>query len=59
MAIAGTEYTPTAPARIGRMTRNPLPKIYESGVMVALIRFEDLSAFILTPVSTSEHAWPI
>jgi len=36
-AIAITERCPTAPARIGTMIRNPLPKIEARGVVVALV----------------------
>ena len=35
-AMATTDMDPTAPARIGTITRNPLPKMDASGVMVAL-----------------------
>jgi hypothetical protein len=40
--MAKTEYTPTAPARIGTIMRNPLPKIEESGVVVAPVRVRKL-----------------
>ena len=37
--IANTASGPTAPARIGTITRKPLPKIEASGVLVASISF--------------------
>jgi hypothetical protein len=47
--MASTEYPPTAPARIGTMTRNPLPKIEDSGVIVAFTRDVDFWLLIKIP----------
>lgn len=50
--MVGTDHFPTAPARIGTMTRKPLPKIEASGVLVASM---SLLITKLLPVGVFQH----
>jgi len=49
--MATTEYGPTAPARIGTITRKPLPKIEARGVVVALTSGPNMYLFLQLPQS--------